>query len=150
MRPTADFVVRSVDGMPKLAVEVKAIKNANPGWAAAFRRNLFDHAAIPLTPYFLVALSDRFYLWKDAPREAVPPLIDVPAKDVLAAQLNGFKIPLDELSAEGLKNLVSYWLYAVITGNEASWARTPATVKLIEAGLYEAIKGGFIDSPVHA
>src|SRR5215212_9741573 len=72
-RPTADFVVEKPDGAIQLLVEAKNTVSPSPEWAARFLRNLFVHAQIPPSPFFLLALRDHLYLWRHPNGEAGPP-----------------------------------------------------------------------------
>jgi hypothetical protein len=69
-----DIAVNSRDGGLLLIVEVKNRPRTSPDWAVKFRQNLLAHHAIPRATYFLLALPDQLYLWKDAwNQEASPP-----------------------------------------------------------------------------
>ena len=60
-----DIAVYSPNNELQLIVEVKNKIGATPEWAANMRRNLSIHSIVPYSPYFLLALPDYFYLWKD-------------------------------------------------------------------------------------
>ena len=62
----ADIVVFGPDARPQLLVEVKNRSAASPEWAAQLRRNLAVHFGLTSTPYFLLALPDIFYFWRNA------------------------------------------------------------------------------------
>src|SRR5712692_4477588 len=99
MLATTDFVVQSADNTTQLIVEVKTKVPASADWAARMRRNLFAHLALPHARFFLLALPERFYLWKDAPPEAVaPPDYEVDARQLLKPYLEKLAIPLSDLS----------------------------------------------------
>jgi hypothetical protein len=148
MRATTDFIVRSADNRPQLVIEVKAKRRSDPGWAASLRRNLFAHAQIPAAPYFLLALPDRFYLWKDATLEVIPPDYDVDTKEVLSPYLKKLSIPLEDLTEQSFELLIRNWLDDVTANNRKNWSKTRATAQLRRSGLYEAIKDGFVDTQV--
>jgi hypothetical protein len=61
----ADISVFSSDKRLELIVEVKTKYPSNAEWATKFRRNLLSNGAIPHTPFFMLALPDRLYLWKN-------------------------------------------------------------------------------------
>ena len=65
MKRLADIAVFSRDYRITLVVEVKGQKHATDEWAAKLRRNLLAHDMIPPSQYFLLALPDHFYLWKE-------------------------------------------------------------------------------------
>ena len=95
----ADVAVYGLDGHLQLVVEIKARPGASANWAVQMRRNLLAHAAMPLAPYFLLALPDFFYLWKNAAsadREAIPDYT-VKSSEMLATYLDRTTPGLDEL-----------------------------------------------------
>lgn len=145
-----DVAVYSKEKQLQLVVEVK--KNPNKmnvesqSWATQIRKNLFVHAGIPNTPYFLLADgSDFMYLWEN--REPVnfekTPDYVIKAKDILAKYLN--QVP----SSYGISQY--YYLEQVITSwlNELVHAKTslsdkPSLKWLVDSGLYKAIKNGSV------
>src|SRR5687768_11362330 len=62
----ADFAVYSPKGEIVLIVEAKVLTETSSGWATRTRRNILEHDVTPNSRFFLLALPDRFYLWKDA------------------------------------------------------------------------------------
>jgi hypothetical protein len=146
MNNTSDFIVRSSDNKLQLVVEVKTKRGSDSNWAASWRRNLFAHAQIPSAPYFLLALPDRFYLWKDASIKVVPPDYEVDAKQVLSPYLKELSVPLDELTEQSFELLIRNWLDDVTADHRNSWSKTRATEQLQRSGLYEAIKDGLIST----
>jgi hypothetical protein len=146
MNNTSDFIVRSSDNKLQLVVEVKTKRGSDSNWAASWRRNLFAHAQIPSAPYFLLALPDRFYLWKDASIKVVPPDYEVDAKQVLSPYLKELSVPLDELTEQSFELLIRNWLDDVTADHRNSWSKTRATEQFQRSGLYEAIKDGLIST----
>lgn len=120
-----DFVVRSPDDRIVLAVEAKRQTSSSTEWATQMRRNLSVHGVLPETPYFLLALPDKFYLWKCAPaHEAVPPDFEFDAADELRPYLQLMRFPLDELSPAGFDSIVWLWLEDLVRVNgsgPAAW-----------------------------
>lgn len=141
----ADIAVYGPDQRLELVVEVKNRVGASRDWAMAMRENLLTFGAIPREPFFLLALSQHFYLWnKDTRDPQAPPDYEVPADRVLAYYLQGLDRPLIEFGREGLELLVSSWLQDLVAtlpgdpslGSDISW--------LIESGLYAAVQGGHV------
>ena len=140
----ADVAVYDSVGQLQLVVEIKARPGASTEWAVHMRRNLLSHAVIPHTPYFLLALPDFFFLWKDAPAAVLEAQPDyrIRASEMLAPYLDKEITPLGGLSGHGLEQIVTSWLEDVVhaelqpetTGLNRQW--------LLESGLYESIKGG--------
>jgi hypothetical protein len=148
MKATTDFIVRSIDNRPQLVVEVKAKRQSDPAWAASLRRNLFAHAHIPPAPFFLLALPDRFYLWKDAALDVIPPDFDVDASELLSPYVKELSVSLPDLTEQSFEIVIRNWLDDVIANNETNWSKSQATTQLRRSGLYEAIKDGLVDTQV--
>ena len=64
MRFGAVFAVIDPRGALALIAEAKAKVGASPTWAAQLRRNLMTHWGPAKSKYFLLAMPDKFYLWK--------------------------------------------------------------------------------------
>src|SRR5947209_7021620 len=107
MIATADFAVQSPDRQLQLLVEARSKVPASKEWAARMRRNLFDHLNLPPVRFFLLALPERFYLWKDAsPLTMTPPDYEEDAQEVLKPYLDKVQIPLVDLSQNSFELLV--------------------------------------------
>ena len=141
-----DIAVYNPDGKLQLVVEVKNRPHASDEWVAHLRRNLLAHAFIPPSPYFLLALPDFFYLWKDAVSLDIltkPPDYRISASEVLATYLN-FSQSLNDLSHAGLELLMTAWLEDIIHAELQRDAVGPSLQWLFDSGLYEAIARGSV------
>ena len=138
----ADIMVYSPDGQAQLAVEVKAVRDADDDWANEFRRNLLDENLIPRVTYFLIVLREHLYLWlPNSPIEQESANYKAATKDVLGRFMEADK--LKSISGQGLEFIVSSWLNAmaasVVTKEDApelDWA--------LDSGLYDRIRGGSV------
>jgi hypothetical protein len=148
MKDSTDFVVRSADNTPQLAVEIKTKRQSSADWATALRRNLIAHSQVPVTRFFLLALPDRFYLWKDASLGPNPPQYEVDAKEILSPYLKELRFQLEDMSEQSLELLIRNWLEDVTNNNQENWSKTNSTAQLRQSGLYDAIKDGFISAQV--
>jgi len=145
MRFKADMAVYDKTGQLALVVESKNKLGTSSNWAAKMRRNMFAHGLMPDTPYFLLALPDRFYLWKDAGivPEIILPNYEIDPKPILQSYHNGSEISLNSLTGESFELVISSWLSKLLQSDilppelqEQDW--------LIESGLFEAIKLGHL------
>lgn len=147
-RSLADFVVEAPDRGIRLVVEAKNIIAPTPEWPLRFLRNLFVHAAIPRSEYFLLALRDHLYLWHrpDPDGQRLPDAVgDTSA--ILAPYLRGVPNRLETMSERGFELLIYAWLADLITGAEpepeaASW--------LEDSGLRDSIRNGTIKAQIAA
>lgn len=146
MSSRADIVVYTPDERVLLVAEVKHIQGASPEWAAQMRRNLLVHGLVPNAPFFLLALPDHFYLWKDGKpvQDAVPPDYEVEAAEVLASYTGRLDIPLADLSEPSLELLVTSWLHDLIDFELRREDAGPHQQWLFDSGLYRAIKNGSV------
>lgn len=142
----ADVAVYGSDGRLQLVVEIKARPGASTEWAVHMRRNLLAHAAIPLAPYFLLALPNFFYLWKDAAsaNHEARPDYRIKASEMLASYLDQTIPSLDELSGYGLELIVTSWLEDVVHAELRRDTISPNLQWLLDSGLYESVRGGSI------
>ena len=148
MNHYADFAVYGPDGRLALVVEAKRRSGASADWAAEFYRNLVGHGRLPMSPYFLLALADRLYLWRgetgDDAAAAVQwaPDVEADARRSLGPFVESAGLGLDALSGRGLELVVLSWLESLVwpgggaTG-EDDWVRS--------SGLLDAIRGGRVE-----
>jgi hypothetical protein len=111
MNARPDFVIRTQDDQILLIVEAKKRINASAEWAAQMRHNLIAHGALPPAPYFLLALPDKFFLWKQQPAsQMILPDYEFDAEEALRPYLESLKSPLSELSETSFESIVRLWL----------------------------------------
>ena len=143
-----DIAVYNPDGKLQLVVEVKNKPRASAEWVAHLHHNLLAHAFIPHSPYFLLALPDSFYLWKDAVSldTLATPDFQISAPEVLAPYLNHFSPPLslNDLSHAGFELLMAAWLEDIIRTEPQRDAVGPNLHWLFDSGLYGAIARGSV------
>ncbi len=141
----ADISVFSPDDRLQLIVEVKNKAGASSDWAANMRRNLFVHSVISTTPFFLLALPNRFYLWKNAnPFEVVPPDYEVDPRPILRTYTDTHERHLNKLSEYGLELIINSWLNDLLDTDLTRENAKPYEKWLFDSGLYDAIKHGSV------
>jgi hypothetical protein len=146
-RPTADFIVEAPGRGIQLVVEAKNTTAPSPEWATRFLRNLFVHAAIPRSEYFLLALQDHLYLWRQPSPEAAAPDFDGDTAAALKPYLQNGGVSLDDLNQRTFESLIHAWLSDLVSGvaQESENLRW-----LKESGLEDSIRNGTVRSPVAA
>jgi hypothetical protein len=141
-----DIVVRSPNGQTLLAVEVKSRADAPVQWAAQLRRNLVVNGVLPSSPYFLLALPDKFFLWKQRPgAEVIAPDYEADAEEVLKPYVISLQRPLKKLSEQSFEALIRLWLDDVVQ----SQSRDPSPW-LIASGLYQELRNGIVSPSLAA
>jgi hypothetical protein len=139
----ADILVRAQNDELKLFVQVKSGARSSADWAAKFRRNLVEYQLIPKTEYFLLALPDYLYLWKETNTlEIVPPDYIVRTFNVLQQYLGSSDVEPAHIAKEGLHMALVGWLHRLIFPAKRPPAGSDAYKFLVESGLLDAIDNG--------
>lgn len=149
IKKIADIVVYAPDSSPQLVVEVKNRSGASADWAARMLRNLLVHGMILDAPYYMLALPDVFYLWKNVAREGGEPDFEIDATEALASYVDEQSFSPDAISEYGLELLVSSWLTDLVEPKSREEI-SPRLFWLFDSGLYDAIKGGRVATEVAA
>ncbi|HEX8451175.1 MAG TPA: hypothetical protein VF647_03705 [Longimicrobium sp.] len=143
MSTAPDFVVRAPNEGLVLAVEARNRPNASPEWAAEMRHDLAVRGFLPDAPFFLLALRDHFFLWKQPPLlQLVPPDYQAPTREVLRPYLENLRTPLHEFSKVGFEAVVGLWLDDLVHGTlngGSEW--------LTDSGLRECARNATVVMP---
>jgi hypothetical protein len=140
-----DIAVYSPDGLLQLVVEAKSQQQTSRDWAARFRRNLLAHQAIPPSNYFLLAMPDHLYLWKDGVNlTEAPPNYEIPTWEVLGDYLGSRTEQPRRIGEESLQLALASWLNDVASSKHELHPESEVDRMLIDSGLYEAIKSGAV------
>jgi hypothetical protein len=144
MSPTADFVAYSPNGQIALIAEAKGRTNTSRSWATQMRRNLLAHGTIPRSQFFLLALPDRLYLWKDVGNksELVEPTYEADATPFFQPYYAAAKVSPEQLTGQSFELIVNFWLDELVRSGIAASATEPQKRFLEESGLLNAIQGG--------
>lgn len=135
----SDILVRDAAGEIVLAVEVKARRGVDEGWAAQLRRNLHAHGVAPRARFFMIVTADKTYLWRD--RE--DPLIGSDLPDAVAATselIGGELIGRGPLDGRALELLTSSWLTALTAVDDPVQLRETSRPFLVDTGLFDALR----------
>ena len=149
MKFNADMAIYDKTGQLVLVVEAKNKLDTSSIWAAKMRRNILAHGLMPNARFFLLALPDRFYLWKDAGivPEIVPPDYEIDPSPFLRSHYNGTDISLSSLTGESFELVISSWLNKLLQ-TDILPPELQAQDWLIESDLFEAIKLGHLAAQV--
>lgn len=140
----ADIIAYNLKGQPTLTVEVKNKSKTTTDWATQLRRNILSHGALPDSKYFLLALPDKFYLWKDSFEKlnAKPDYVENP-KPFLSKYYSKPWDTVKLLSEDSFEMIISSWLRDLIHSDidnddikRQKW--------LVDSGLYKSLKGGYL------
>ena len=101
---------------------------------------------MPISPYFLLTLTDRFYLWKNAHSsvDAVPPDYEIDSGPILAPYLNDTPYSLETLSGYGFELIIASWLNDLVISELKRNISPPYLAWIFDSGLYDAINNGSV------
>jgi hypothetical protein len=145
MRNKADVSVYDAHGQLVVLIEVKKKFGTSKEWAAKMRRNIIVHGSLPYVKYFLLALPDHFYLWKDvgATSEEVMPTYDVNPTPFLQPYYEKIGLPPEQLSGTSFEMILTSWLGELQQIDTVPGHLPQETQRwLQESGLLDTIKGG--------
>lgn len=139
---TPDITVYSPEGETRLLVEVKTVEEADEKWARRFRGNILAHFPEGKTPYFLLILPDRLYLWEPNSRPDAASDFTSSTQSALGPYFE--KVGSEKLGGRALKFLVRSWLSDLVSFDRTE-EESPSLEWLSDSGLYEAIRGGTVE-----
>jgi hypothetical protein len=141
-----DFVIEK-RGVPILAVEARNVVSPSSEYAAEFLQNILAHGDIPKSEYFLLALRNRLYLWRDPTAPVSLPDFEGDTSDALEPYLVRLRRPLDKLSQSGFEMLIQSWVGELVmgilpNGGYQNW--------LVDSGVAVAVRDGYIRTNIAA
>ncbi len=147
----ADLIAYDKDGQLAVIIEIKNRIGTSKEWATRMRRNIYAHGSWPKTPYFLLALPDRFYLWRNAGNapERIEPDYEVDSGRLLGPYYEKSGLSPTDLSHDGFELLVTSWLNQVMQDGASSLVQQNRDW-LVDSGLFESIKKGHLVSEAGA
>ena len=142
----ADIAAYNNAGKVVLIVEVKSRRGTSTDWAAKTRHNILAHSSALSVPFFLLALPDRFYLWKSTGSEIIkedePPTFEVDALPLLNPYYKQLgRTTAESLSGGGFELIVVSWLTEILRANDLSDLSEQNRRWLQESGLYQVLRG---------
>jgi len=147
MAGVVDFIVKSPEKTIQLLVEAKTSGDSSGRWAAQLRRNLMQYATASTHPYFILALPDHLYLWKNAGAVGtVPPDFDIDTTSTFKRYAERLGTPLSELGENSFELVVRTWLEDLVKGVTTSMGQ-PSESWVASSGLSDRIRDGSVSSP---
>lgn len=143
----ADITVYDKHGKLALIAEVKNKRGTSKAWAANMRRNMYAHNLMPSAPFFLLALPDSFYLWKDAPDtlEMVEPTQQIDPSDFLQPYFEKSGVSPANVTGKSFELIVVSWLNQILRTNNPKDIQTYKQEWLLDSGLFDASTGGHLE-----
>jgi hypothetical protein len=143
----ADIAVFSANNSLQLIIEIATKKNTASDWAMTRRQDLFAHKGLPNSPFFMLVLPDRIYLWVNANQDLQQkPDYQLETTAVLGTSLAA---DLPSISEYGLAIITRSWLNMLTVADLSVADFEPDKLWLFESGLYNAIKRGSVASDTY-
>ena len=150
MRQYADILAFDRYGQLALIAEVKNKRGASSEWAARMRRNMFAHGLLPSAPFFLLALPDNFYLWKDTDRnlDVIEPTQKIDPRPFLQPYYQNSGISFENLTGRSFEFIVTSWLNQVLRVKSPKVFFGEGQDWLVSSGLFDKLAGGYLETEV--
>jgi len=152
MEQYADILAFDRTGQLALIAEVKNKRGTSSEWAAKMRRNMFAHDLLPNAPFFLLALPDNFYLWKNTGRalEVIAPTQKVDPQTFLQPYYENFGISPTDLTESSFAFIVTSWMNQVLRAKDPQDLSSGNQEWLVSSGLFDRLAGGDLKLEVAA
>jgi len=95
-------------------------------------------------PYFLLALPQYFYLWKNLVNDEAPVDYIIDATETLTSYLNPLPRSLNKMSHDGLEMLMNAWIRHLVNSELNRENLATGLTWLFDSGLYQTIKYGYV------
>jgi hypothetical protein len=154
MKPqiVADILVYDTRHNLELVVITENRWEESPEWAALRRQNLHEYDPPPRAPFFLLALPDHFYLWKNVEDTGkVEPTYDMDPRFFLQPFFKKTNLSLEKLRQPDSFDILIGSALSIITFAEEKnelcsaypqWLKKPNHQWLFDSSLFDAIKRG--------
>jgi len=145
-----DIVAYDRHGQLVLIVEIKKKLGTSSQWATMLKRNILAHGALPDARFFLLALPDRFYLWKNAGSWSglVQPMLEIDPQPFLLPYYQKAGVTPEQIGGRGFELIVTSWLADLLRSEVLPDRAKNGQKWLVESGLFEAISGGRLEHEV--
>ena len=142
----ADLVAYNPAGQIALLVEVKGRTDRSRSWAMQMRRNMLAHGGAPQTPFLLLALPDRLYLWKDVGNtpELIEPTYEIDPAPFFQPYYAKAHTSPDQLTAQSFELIVASSAERANSLGPAGKRTGTAEAVASGIGLVDAIRGGSV------
>ena len=152
MKQYADILAFDRTGQLALIAEVKNKHGTSSDWAAKMRRNMFAHGLMPDAPFFLLALPDTFYLWKNTGKalEVIEPTQEVDPQPFLQPYYDTSGISSDNLTGRSFELIVTSWLNQVLRAKNPRDLPNGNQDWLVSSGLFDKLVDGYLELAVAA
>lgn len=142
-----DILAFDKSGQLVLIVEVKNKRGTSVEWAKRMRRNMYALDLKPMANYCLLALPDKFYLWKNAGEfnQALEPTVQIDPTPFLQSYYDESGVAPGELSGDSFELIVAAWLNEILRTDIRSDLEARNQEWLLESGLFDSLVGGRLE-----
>lgn len=107
---------------------------------------MLSHGALPNAKFFMIALPEHFYFWKDAEMtpELTAPTFEIDAKLILQPYLDESGVSVRDMTGQSFELIVTAWLNSILqTGKQVNYKNDMANW-VNSSGLSAALNGGYL------
>lgn len=143
----ADIAGFDKTGQLRIIIEVKNKLGTTSNWAAQMRRNVLAHGILPTAEYFLLALPDRFYLWRGVGQlvETRPPDYETDASRLVGPYMEKAGLRPELLGEHSLELIVAGWLNECIQASRPEDLPEASRDWLMHSGIFDVLQGGRLE-----
>jgi hypothetical protein len=149
MKSSADLLLFNKRTQLILVAEVYSLLGKTADWAAQLRSNLLaNDEDLPAGQFFLLALPDHFYLWKDCPSVPDPlqPTYEIDPTFLFESYYEGAPAGLI-ISRESIEIILMTWLTELARQKQLPAELRQSQPWLQDSGFFEAIREGQVILP---
>jgi hypothetical protein len=152
MKQYADIIAFDKNGQVALIAEVKNKRGTSKEWATRLRRNLYASALRPHAPFCLLALPDKFYLWKNmgGNSEVLEPTQEIDPRPFLQTYYEKSGVSPNSLTGDSFELIITSWLNQVLSARSPQELLNGNQDWLISSGLFDKLAGGHLELEVAA
>jgi len=149
MKYSADLLLFDKRAQLVLVAEVYGLLGKTAEWAAKMRRNLLENDEyLPTGHFFLLAMPDRFYLWKDCPSvtENLKPSYEIDPAFLFESYYEGAPAGL-LIGRDSIAITLMTWLTGLARQKQLPAELGHCQPWLQDSGFFEAIQEGQVILP---
>lgn len=146
MTTIADVVAYDQEGKLALIVEAKGRTHTSSDWATKMRRNILAHGLMPFSRYFMLALPDKLYLWKNVDNnlDLMEPTYETNSEPLFYPYFKKAKLNPEEMGGQSFELIVTSWINELVNLGIPEELPIEQRKLIVDSGLLAALKGGSI------
>jgi hypothetical protein len=146
MTSIVDVFAYDKQGKLALIVEAKGRTHTSSDWAIKMRRNILAHGLMPFSQYFMLALPDKLYLWKNIDNniDLIEPTYETNSEPLFHGYFKKANLNPEDIGGRSFELIVTSWINELVNLGIADELPLEQRKLLVDSGLVAALKGGSI------